>query len=460
MNRIAGLLSAALVAAAVMVLPAPMGLPPEGQRMGALFLSLLILWVTEAIPVAVTALLAVALLPIFRIMELQPAFTAFISPVFFFVLAMYSIAHSFAVTGLDRRFALWLLHLAGTDSRRVAIALITGTGLLSTIISDVPCCAMFMAIALSVIERLKLTRGESSFAKCLMMGVPIAALIGGVGTPAGSSINLIGLYFIEQHGKVSVPFLHWMAIGMPMVIVLLPCAAWILLHCYPPEVAAIGRTEDIERERGALGPIGGSEWRALCIMSGMVTLWIASTWVKQIDIVLVAMVGASLMYLPGIDLLRWPDVQRATGWDGLLLIGAVTALGAASAKSGLAKWLVDAALGGVREWNAVWTILIISAFAVVIHLLLPIGPVINAVLIPPIAMLAADAGQNPALYGLPVAFTASCAFLLPLDAVPLITYGKGYYRMLDMLLPGALISVCWVLLITLLLTIARPLLWP
>jgi sodium-dependent dicarboxylate transporter 2/3/5 len=206
--------------------------------------------------------------------------------------------------------------------------------------------------------------------------------------------------------------------------------------------------------------MGGSEWRALCIMSGMVALWIASTWVKQIDIVLVAMVGASLMYLPGIDLLRWPDVQRATGWDGLLLIGAVTALGAASAKSGLAKWLVDAALGGVREWNAVWTILIISAFAVVIHLLLPIGPVINAVLIPPIAMLAADAGQSPALYGLPVAFTASCAFLLPLDAVPLITYGKGYYRMLDMLLPGALISVCWVLLITLLLTIARPLLWP
>lgn len=443
-----------------MVLPAPMGLPPEGQRMGALFLSLLVLWVTEAIPVAVTALLAVALLPIFRIMELQSAFTAFISPVFFFVLAMYSIAHSFAVTGLDRRFALWLLHLAGTDSRRVVIALIIGTGLLSTIISDVPCCAMFMAIALSVIERLKLTRGESSFAKCLMMGVPIAALIGGVGTPAGSSINLIGLYFIEQHGKVSVPFLHWMAIGMPMVIVLLPCAAWILLQCYPPEVAAIGRKEEIERERSALGPMGGSEWRALCIMSGMVALWIASTWVKQIDIVLVAMVGASLMYLPGIDLLRWPDVQRATGWDGLLLIGAVTALGAASAKSGLAKWLVDAALGGVREWNAVWTILIISAFAVVIHLLLPIGPVINAVLIPPIAMLAADAGQSPALYGLPVAFTASCAFLLPLDAVPLITYGKGYYRMLDMLLPGALISVCWVLLITLLLTIARPLLWP
>ena len=113
----------------------------------------------------------------------------------------------------------------------------------------------------------------------------------------------------------------------------------------------------------------------------------------------------------------------------------------------------------VGDWNVTWTILLITAFTVVIHLLLPIAPVIKAVLIPPIAILAADAGRYPALYGLPVAFTASCAFLLPLDAVPLITYGKGYYRMLDMLLPGVLISICWILLITLLLSIARPLLW-
>ena len=78
----------------------------------------------------------------------------------------------------------------------------------------------------------------------------------------------------------------------------------------------------------------------------------------------------------------------------------------------------------------------ISAFTVVVHLVLPIGPVINATLIPPIALLATETGQNPVLYALPVAFTASCAFLLPLDPVPLLTYTRGYYRMLDMLRAG------------------------
>jgi solute carrier family 13 (sodium-dependent dicarboxylate transporter), member 2/3/5 len=86
----------------------------------------------------------------------------------------------------------------------------------------------------------------------------------------------------------------------------------------------------------------------------------------------------------------------------------------------------------------------------------PIGPVINAVLIPPIAVFALATGQSAALYALPVAFTASCAFLLPLDAVPLLTYGKGYYRTLDMLVPGTIISVCWVILITALIVVLGP----
>ena len=98
----------------------------------------------------------------------------------------------------------------------------------------------------------------------------------------------------------------------------------------------------------------------------------------------------------------------------------------------------------------------VSAFIVVIHLLVPVNPAIVAAMVPPIVLLATSTGQNPALYGLPVVFTASCAFLLPLDAVPLVTYGKGYYRMFDMLLPGAIISVAWVVLLTVLLLLIGP----
>lgn len=452
---ILGLVGAAVALVIVLLLPTPRGLPPEGQRMAALFAGVLVLWSTEALPIAVTAVLAVALQPIFNVGTLGAAFTSFVSPVFFFVMVMFTIAFAWVKTGLARRFALWLIARAGTDARRAVYVFVIGTGFVSTIISDVPCAAIFMAIALGIFEKLKLRPG-SQFGKAVMMGIPIGSMIGGVGTPAGSSINVLGLTMIEQNGGARIPFLYWMAIGVPMVVILLPVAAWVLVKCFPPEITTIGDVEDIHRERKRTGPVSANEWKVIAIMSAMLTLWILSTWIPAFDTVLVALCGAVAMFLPGMKLFSWKEVQDATGWDTLLMIGGVTSLGAASARTGLAKWLADSALGGLQDWNILWVLALISAFTVVIHLLLPIAPVINAVMIPPIMALGAAAGVNPALYALPVIFTASCAFLLPLDAVPLVTFSKGYYRMFDMFMPGLVISAVWVVLMTAVLMVVGP----
>jgi sodium-dependent dicarboxylate transporter 2/3/5 len=248
-----GLAAALLLPGALMLLPAPAGLERPGQRMAALFLAALILWATEALPVAVTALLAVALQPVLRVEEARAAFAAFMSPVFFFVLAMFLLAAALIASGLDRRFALALLVPAGTRPKRVLLALMAGTAALSTIMSDVPVCAIFMAVALGILARARVAPG-SSFGKAVMMGIPIAALVGGVATPAGSSINILGLYYMEEYGKVSVPFLSWMAIGIPMVLVMTPAAWWVLCRFHPPEMASVGATKTCARSWRGWGP--------------------------------------------------------------------------------------------------------------------------------------------------------------------------------------------------------------
>jgi sodium-dependent dicarboxylate transporter 2/3/5 len=263
---------------------------------------------------------------------------------------------------------------------------------------------------------------------------------------------------IEQNGGARIPFLSWMAIGIPMVVILLPVAAWVLIKFFPPEITSIGNLEDIQRERRQRGPISRDEWKVIGIMGAMLALWILSTWVPAIDTYLVGICGAVVMFLPGIGLFTWKEAQNATGWDTLLMIGGVTSLGQASARTGLAAWLAGSTLGGLQDWNVVWVIAAISAFTVIIHLIMPINPVINAVMIPPIMALGTAVGVNPALYALPVIFTASSAFLLPLDAVPLVTYSQGYYRMLDMFLPGLVISVVWVILMTTLMMAVGPML--
>jgi sodium-dependent dicarboxylate transporter 2/3/5 len=457
-KTIVSLVLALLAAAIVLLLPTPTGLAPEGQRLAAIFLAAIILWATEALPVAITALAAIVVQPILGVTELHTAIETSASPVFFFVFAMFCIAAAILAAGLDRRFAYWLLDRAGTESRRVVIALMVGTAATSTIVSDVPACAIFMTIALGILTRLDLQPGSSNLAKASMVGVPIAALIGGVATPAGSSVNILGIHFIEQYGKVEVAFVEWMALGIPMVLVLLPIACWVVLRIFPPEFESIGDLSELREERRKLGPLSPSEKKTIGLLAMMLGLWILGSWVRQLSTVVVALGGAIVMFLPGIRLLTWKRADRVIGWSILLMIGGVTSIGDASVETGLAQWLVDTLLGGMQGWGLVWVLVAISAFTVIIHLALPIGPVINAVLIPPITLLALSSGQNPALYALPVAFTASCAMLLPLDPVPLLTYSKGYYRMVDMLIPGSIISAFWVVWMTVLMLTVAPLL--
>lgn len=455
-RALAGLVAAVVAGVVCVMMPAPEGLSVAGWRMIGVFLVALILWATEALPIAVTALLVVILQPVMGAAELRPAIASFMSPVFFFVVAMFCIAEVMVSTGLARRFALWLVARAGTDARRVVLAFMVGTAAISTFISDVPCCAVFMAVALELLARSGVAPGSSKFAKALMIGIPVASLIGGVGTPAGSSVNILGLDFIEKHGHVRVPFVSWMAIGLPMVAVLVPIAWWVIVKCHPPEMKTVGSQPDIERHRQELGPMRVAEVKTIGMLVVMMGLWIAGSWVKALDVTLVAVAGAVVMFVPGVRLLTWKQAERGIGWDAVLMIGGVTSLGAACEKTGLAKWVVDATLGGMQGWDVMWLVAAVSALAVVIHLPVPIAPVVNVVLIPPIAVLAISLGLNPALLALPVAFTASCAFLLPLDAVSLITYSKGHYRMLDMLVPGAIISVFWVALMTLLMMTVAP----
>ena len=162
----AGLLGAAALTGFILILPTPDGLPPEAHRLAALFAGVLVLWSTEALPIAVTSLLALALQPLFGLTSLvsgRPptpgaifgaAAANFMSSVFFFVLVMFAIAYAWVKTGLARRFALWLIARAGTDATRAVYVFMIGTGLISMVVSDVPAAAIFMAIAVGILDKL------------------------------------------------------------------------------------------------------------------------------------------------------------------------------------------------------------------------------------------------------------------------------------------------------------------
>tara|TARA_B100001123_G_scaffold386087_1_gene460150 strand:- start:2293 stop:3708 length:1416 start_codon:yes stop_codon:yes gene_type:complete len=439
----------------ILFLPVSDSLSVEGHRLLALTVACLILWVTEALPIPVTSILAIAGQALVGSATMRQATNNFISPVFFFVLAMFLFAAVVRQTELDSRFAHWLLSKSGTDTRKILLAFMIGTAVISSIMSDVPACAVWMALGLGILQQENLQPGSSNFGKALMLGITIAAFIGGVVTPAGSSINILGLILLADLGGGEVPFLKWMAIGIPMGVILIPISWVVLLKFFPPEISNI--SVNPEEGNSSKEPLNIGQKKVMAIFGIVIVLWILSNWFKDaLDVTMIALSGSIVLFLPGIGVSKWKEASKGIGWDILLMVGAVTSIGLASRDTGLACWAVSSIFDGAGGISILWLLVAISTFTVLIHFVLPIGPVVNAVMIPPIMALAIAIGQPPILLVLPVIFTASCAFLLPLDAVALITYSKGYYRMTDMLWPGLVISVFWVIVLTGLMLLVVP----
>ena len=438
-------------------LPCPDGLSPNGKRAIAMMFAAVLVWVFEILPVAVASVLFAVLPAVAGILPLPKMMQLFATPTIFFVFAMFCIAIAFQNSGLSRRIVLWTSLRSKGSPVRLLLLLMMVCALLSTILADIPVVAMMLPVAVLLLEKNGCVKGTSNFGKAVMLGLPIACLIGGVGTPAGSAMNMLTISLLQSTADVHIGFFEWTAIGMPMVLVLTPLAWWLVIRAFPPEIGRLAGMDLVEREYAGLGGLGRRESVFIAVLAVNFILW-STEKLHGIPLPVAAVIGCAIFSLPTVELLTWEQDKGRIGWDSLMLIGASNALGMAIWETGGAAWIAHACLGGVAGMPLAGVIAVISLFTVVIHLLIPVNTAIVAVLLPALAALAGTMGVNPAVLAIPMGFSVSAAFLLPLDAVPLVTYPAGYYRMFDMFKPGCLISVVWVVVMTLVMfAIAVPL---
>ncbi len=409
MNRIKvpGLIAAIIVVVAFYLAPVPEGLSDAGMNVLGLLLAGLILWVTEAVPLAITAFALIILQPVLGIGDSAGAFKSFIIPVIFFVIASYGISIAVMKTPLAARMARWLLQRAGDHSERVILAFMIGTAVLSAIISNVPVTALFMGLSIGIIEASGGKAGAERLAKCLMIAIPFAAMIGGIATPAGSSINILALYLLDTYTQVTVSFVEWMVFGVPLCIVLIPISWFILIKVFKPEPIAAGVTDSLGKDlEDGLTVI---EKKLLLVTGVMVGLWIISSWVPAIDITVVAVAGLIAYFIPGIDVLDWDEFVQGVGWEAVIMIGGVTSLGAAVVQTGLGSWFVTQSLQGLASFGVIPLTIAVGALVNILHLVLPIAPALVAVTVPPLSDLALLGNINPAIFAIATSFLAGCS---------------------------------------------------
>ena len=260
-----------LVAFLVMLaLPAPAEMPLAAWRTTALVVLMAVWWMTQALPLTATALLPFLLFPLFGIMTASETAATYYSPILFLVLGGAIIALAIGRTGLHRRLALAIVQRGGSTPAAMLLAFMTATALISMIVSNTATTLIMMPIALAVLHAARIAPGHTDgFAGALAMGIGFAASIGGLATLVGSPTNAIAAGIIERSTGLRIDFLTWAAYGIPLVLLAIPLAWWILMRVQKVRPTDFDAAEALSGI-GAAGPWSSEEKRLVPIILAVV----------------------------------------------------------------------------------------------------------------------------------------------------------------------------------------------
>lgn len=436
------------------------GLPPGDLRtVLAIAAWMLVWWVTEAVPIAVTALMPLVLFPLTGSQTIDEVSGAYGSKFVFLFMGGFIIALAMEKWMLHRRVALKIVAAIGGNARRIILGFMIATAVLSMWISNTATTLMMLPIALSVIKLIPKSddgKHERRFAINLLLGIAYAANCGGIATLVGTPPNVAMAGILSETFQTEIGFGTWLLLGLPFSMILLFIVYFMLTHVLNP----IGGRSDaatqrsIEEARDALGNSSTAEKRIMFVFVATALLWICKDLLNSFQSLVmlndssISMIGGLSLFVArngdGKPLLDWEDTARLP-WGILMLFGGGMALANALKASGLidiiANYFADSTTMGV---------LTITVSLVLVSLLLTeliSNLALVLVFVPVVGAIAQGMGLEPLSFAVPVTLAASCAFMLPMATPPnAIVFASGEIKIATMMRSGIALNLLAALL--------------
>ena len=452
----------------------PEGLSTEGRAVLASTVWIAIWWITEAIPIAVTALLPIALFPLSGGLNLSDTTSAFGHKFVFLYLGGFIIAIAIEKWNLHKRIALNIIKIIGFNLKRIILGFMLATAFLSMWISNTATSVMMLPIGVAIILQLKdnpnTPEDENlTFGKALMLAIAYSASIGGIATLIGTPPNLVLAGVVSDIYNYEITFLQWFMFGFPISIILL-----FICWKYLTEVAFTfekreftdGKAE-VNRQLKALGSISYEEKLVAFIFGLTAFFWITRSFLFKnilpaLDDTIIAISFAIVLFLlpskkQGTKLMNWDDAVKIP-WGIILLFGGGMALSKGFETTGLAKWIGEQ----MTTFAGVTTIILLLLLIAAVNFLTEITSNLatTAMLLPVLAPMAISVDIHPFILMVGAAVAASCAFMLPVATPPnAVVFGSGYLRIPDMVKKGFVMNLVSIILLTLFVYFVLPLLW-
>ncbi|HEV2862079.1 MAG TPA: DASS family sodium-coupled anion symporter [Pyrinomonadaceae bacterium] len=482
-RRVVGLALAPVVFITILLLPLG-GLKPEAHRLAAVMAAVVVLWITEALPLPVTALMGAASCVVMRVAPAREVFAPFADPLMFLFIGSFILARAIFLHRLDRRLAFGVLSIKWVGARpsRILFAFGAVTAFISAWISNTATTAMMFAIGMAILAFLFEQQKESGqqqvsrrYATALMLMTSFAASVGGLATPIGTPPNVIGLGFIRQLTGVEFPFFKWAVIGVPVVVVLFLWLFFYLNWLSPAGVREVeGSREMLRREKERLGAWTRGQKSTLAAFLATVALWVVpgvialaagdqSAVYKNVNAVVpeavAAVVGAVLLFLlpgeEGARAITWEEAVKID-WGVVLLYGGGFALGVLSFQTGLAE-SVGRGLTGLLPVSGGLGLLFASVVVAVVVSEATSNTASANMVVPVVIAIARAQGADPLEPALGATMGASLGFMLPVSTpCNAIVYGSGYVPLARMIRYGILLDIVGVFVIVALVRLLVP----
>ncbi|HBO84607.1 MAG: anion transporter [Deltaproteobacteria bacterium GWC2_42_11] len=423
-------------------IPTPDGLGLEGQRTIALFVVCLILWVSGVLPLAITSLLAIVMVPLLGVLDKKAAYALFGNEAVFFILGAFILSGAVMHSGLAGRTAVVIMSRFGETPKRLIASIFFLAAVLSFFMSEHAVAAMFFPIVLEIAKGLNLKPGKSVYAKSLFLALAWGCIIGGVATFLGGARVPLAVGMLKEATGINIGFFEYTAAAFPTVLIMLLIGYFMLTKFLPSDVEDIHKIKAVfERKIKELGKIGYAEYAVGVLMAVTIFLWLFLG--RTIGIANIAI--ASVVVLFVFKLVRWKDIEEYVNWGIILMYGGAITLGAAMEKSGAAAWIANTV---ISEWAR--SPLIIIAILSLLTILLTEGmsnAAVIAILLPVGIGIAGKFNLDPRIITYTIAIPAGLAFCFPMSTpANAIAVSSGYVTARDMAKAGVLMMIsAWVL---------------
>tara|TARA_Y100001934_G_scaffold102714_1_gene126271 strand:- start:134 stop:1570 length:1437 start_codon:yes stop_codon:yes gene_type:complete len=450
----------------LLFLPSPEGLNPTAWTVAAIAVLMAVWWATEAIPVAVTALLPLALFPLLGITSFEEAAVPYANKNIYLFLGGFILALGIESSGLHKRIALKMIIAVGSSGASLIGGFMLVAALISMWVMNTSTTLMLLPIGLAVCAVMADTipglteKQKKDFDTALLLGIAYAATIGGMSTLIGTAPNIVFSSFMQDTYGVEISMLNWMMLGVPLAAVLL-LGAWISLTKYVFKINFEASSEsklELKKILNEMGDLSKDEIRISIIFGLAVFAWVFRKLLVNFELFSgltdagIAIIAAILIFMtPSAtkkgDLLKW-EKSKDLPWGLLILFGGGLSLAAQISSSGLGIWIGESLI----VLSTIPPILLILAVATLIIFLTEITSNVTTTttFLPVFGGVAIAIGILPVSLTIPVCLAASCAFMLPVATPPnAIVYGSNKFTIATMMRAGIALNIIGILVVTL-----------